>query len=262
MEAYGASESHALDVSEHGSLPKPLIPRTHPPPKEWYIFWYEIAHDLLHSQPRPVIDIRDKARILDELGDKVLEAIAASVANARADYRHYQTSHPDFVAQASSRGLANWIHDRLWHHLSAFLSETDGVFLIERGATKEIVVGHRYRIRAKRHAPPAQVATYPTQTALAFLQQPPDDLVLAGLEEVHLIAGYVWLSERAEIGPPVLSLRDGQDNVQWIHEIPESGAAGAPASVTTLPPLDEPEESAVRSRLARLDRDTTHHQQQ
>lgn len=229
---------------------------------EWYIFWYEIAQTLQRSRPRPVIGIRDKARILDDLGDKVLEAIAASVANARADYRLYQTSHPDFVAQASSRGLANWIHDRLWHHLSAFLSETDGIFLIESGATKEIVVGHRYRIRAKRHAPPAQVATYPTQTALAFFQQPPDDLVLAGLKEIHLIAGYVWLSERAEIGPPVLSLRDGQDNVQWIHEIPESGAAGAPASVTTLPPLDEPEESAVRSRLVPLNRDTTHPLQQ
>lgn len=262
MEAYGASESHALDVSVHGCIPKPLSPRTRPPSTEWYIFWYEIAQNLLHNLPRPVIGIRDKARTLDDLGDKVLEAIAASVVNARADYRLYQTSHPDFVAQASSRGLANWIHDRLWHHLSALLSETDGIFLIERGATKEIVVGLRYRIRAKRHAPPAQVATYPTLSALAFLQQPPDDLVLAGLEEIHLIAGYVWLSERAEIGPPVLSLRDGQDNVQWIHEIPESGAAGAPASVTTLPPLDEPEESAVRSRLVRLDSDTAHHQQQ
>lgn len=262
MEAYGTSESHALGVSERGCFPRPRTSRVHPSLTKWYIFWYEIAHNLLHSQPHPVIDIRDKARILDELGDKVLEAIAASVASARADYRQYQTSHPDFVAQASSRGLANWIHDRLWHHLSAFLSETDGVFLIERGATKEIVVGHRYRIRAKRHAPPAQVATYPTQTALAFLAQPPDDLVLAGLEEIHLIAGYVWLSESAEIGPPVLSLRDGQDNVQWVHEIPESGAAGAPASVTTLPPLDEPAESAVRSRLVRLNRDTTHQQQQ
>ncbi len=262
MEAYGASESHALDVSVHGCIPEPLSPRTRPPSTEWYIFWYEIAQDLQHSQPRPVIDIRDKARILDDLGDKVLEAIAASVVNARADYRLYQTSHPDFVAQASSRGLANWIHDRLWHHLSALLSDTDGIFLVERGATKEVVVGHRFRIRAKRHAPPAQVSTYPTPTALAFFQQPPDDLVLAGFEEIRLIAGYVWLNDRAEIGPSVLSLRDGQDNVQWIHEIPESGAAGARASVTTLPPLDEPEESAVRSRLVRLDRDTTHHLQQ
>ncbi|MCY3586511.1 MAG: hypothetical protein OXG76_12550 [Acidimicrobiaceae bacterium] len=209
-----------------------------------------------------MIDLRDKARILDKLGDKVLEAIAASVAGARGDYRQYQTSHPDFVAQASSRGLANWIHDRLWHHLSALLSDTDDIFLIERGATKEVVVGHRFRIRAKRHAPPAQVSTYPTPTALAFFQQPPDDLVLAGFEEIRLVAGYLWLGERAEIGPPVLSLRDGQGNVQWVHELPESDAAGVPASVTTLPPLDEPEEPAVRSRLVRLDRETTHHQQQ
>ena len=261
MEAYGASESHAFDASERGVL-EPLILMTHPSPTGWYNFWYEIAPFLQRSRALPVIDLRDKARILDELGDKVLEAIAASVASARTDYRQYQTSHPDFVAQASSRGLANWIHDRLWHHLSAFLSETDGVFLIELGATKEIVVGHRYRIRAKRHAPPAQVSTYPTPTALAFLQQPADEPVLAGLEEIRLIAGYVWLSERAEIGPPVLSLRDGQDNVLWVHELPESDAAGSPTSVTTLPPLDEPEESAIRSRLVQLDRDSTHHQRQ
>lgn len=228
----------------------------------WYIFWYEFARQPHHLRACQVIDLRNKVRILDELGDKVLEAIAASVAKTRADYRLYQASHPDFVAQASSRGLANWIHDRLWHHLSAFLNEADGIFLVESGATREIVVGHRYRIRAKRHAPPAQTSTYPTQAALAFMHQPPDVLVLEGLAEIHLIAGYVWLSDSAEIGPPVLSLRDGQDNVLWVHELPESGTASAPASVTTLPPLDEPEESAVRSRLERLGGETLHHREQ
>ncbi len=68
-----------------------------------------------------MIGIRDKATVLDELGDKVLEALAASVTGARRDFLRYQGTLPEFAAQASSRGSANWIHDRLWHHVRALL---------------------------------------------------------------------------------------------------------------------------------------------
>jgi hypothetical protein len=202
-----------------------------------------------------MISVRDMTKVLDELGDKVLGALASSVADTRADFLRYQTTFPDFAAQASSRGSANWIHDRLWHHVRTLLDEVDDVLLIDLGATREIVLGGRYRIRMKRHHPPAQVATYPTQTAMDFMSQVPEQLVLEGLEQVNLIAGYVWFSDSSEIGPAVLSMRDGQDNVLWVHELPETGI-DRPANVATpLPPRDEHEATQVRLRLERLRND-------
>lgn len=202
-----------------------------------------------------MIGIRDKARVLDELGDKVLEALAASVTGARKDFLRYQATLPDFAAQASSRGSANWIHDRLWHHVRALLDDVDEVFLIDLGVTREVVLGGRYRIRMKRHHPPAQVATYPTQTAMDFMSQAPEQLVLEGLEQVNLIAGYVWFGDSAEIGPAVLSMRDGQDNVLWIHVLPETGIDRSANVATPLPPRHEHENTQVRLRLERLRND-------
>ena len=196
--------------------------------------------------------LRDKARVLDELGDKMLEALAASVAGARTDYLRYQVTLPDFAAQASSRGSANWIHDRLWHHVRALLADVDDVLLIDLGVTREIVLAGRYRIRMKRHRPPAQVATYPTQTAMDFMSQAPEQLVLEGLDQVNLIAGYVWLGDSSEIGPAVLSMRDGQDNVLWVHELPEASTGRSASVVTPLPPRDEHERTQVHLRLERL----------
>ncbi len=193
----------------------------------------------------------DKELILDDLGDKVLEAIALSVARTREDFRRYQTMFPEFVAQASQRGLSNWIHDRLWRHLSELLADVDGVLLVESGATREIVYRDRYRIRMKRHKPPAQVATYPTQTALEFMNQAPEQLVLEGLEQINLIAGYEWIDDRAQIGHAVLSLRGGKDNVLWLYQLPEADAAGVTPSVTTLPPRSEPDDTQVRTEYVR-----------
>lgn len=199
-----------------------------------------------------MIGIRGKARVLDELGDKVLEALAASVTGARRDFLRYQAALPDFAAQASSRGSANWIHDRLWHHVRALLDDVDDVLLIDLGVTREIVLGGRYRIRMKRHRPPAQVATYPTQTAMDFMSQAPQQLVLDGLEQVNLIAGYVWFGDSSEIGPAVLSMRDGQDNVLWVHELPETDLGRSSNVATPLPPRDEHANTQVRLRLERL----------
>lgn len=65
---------------------------------------------------------------------------------------------PRFVAEHSSRGLANWIHDRMWAHAMIELDEIEQVHLIEVGATREINVGLEFRIRLKRHARPGQSA--------------------------------------------------------------------------------------------------------
>ena len=75
--------------------------------------------------------------------------------------------------------------------------------------------------------------------ALEFLSQPPERPALPGLEGVHLIAGYVWLEDSYEIGPAVLSCRDGKDNVLWVKELPEQGMveSAVPLPDRGLPPM-------------------------
>ena len=101
----------------------------------------------------------------------------------------------------------------------------ESVTLVEQGVTREAVVGGFFRLRLKRHHLLGEVSTFPTPTALAFLKQPEGQF--PGMESVHLIAGYEWDSDERQILRPVLSLRDGQDDLQWLVELPET-QEGAP----------------------------------
>ncbi len=168
--------------------------------------------------------------VLDGLGEKVLEALGSAIPRTRLDLQRYRTSLPDIVATSSPRGLANWFHDRIWHHLVSDLQDLDNVVIVDKGPLREIVVDDTYRIRVKRHDQRGRIRTYPTQTALEFLSQP--QLVLDGLAQIHLMAGYQWDSTTHEIGPAVLSLRDGLDNVLWLIELPEPVDGASVESIT------------------------------
>lgn len=181
---------------------------------------------------------QDSDAVLDGLGDKFLTALREAVSATRRDLHEYRSAFPAFVAESSSRGLANWIHDRLWNHLVVLLDDVHGVFFVEKGVTREINVGVNYRIRIKRHRGEAEVSTYPTQAALEFLDQPPAAPTLPGLADVHLIGGYQWIADSNEIGPAILSCRDGKDNVLWTREFGDPEAAGSATALAdrTLPP--------------------------
>ncbi len=105
----------------------------------------------------------------------------------------------------------------------------------------------RYRIRLKRHRLPATVATYPTQGALNFMEQPNGQLVLEGMEHIRLILGYLWDNDSDEVGAAVLSMRDGIDNVLWVHELDDT-----PDSAVALPRRTQPAPAVVRSRLGAM----------
>lgn len=169
---------------------------------------------------------RNSDEVVEALGGKVIEALGTAIPRTRLDLARYQTMLPDIVATSSSRGMANWFHDRIWHHVVVELEPYDHIVIVDKGPTREIIVDGKYRIRVKRHDRKGRVSTYPTQTALEFLAQPPEQLVLDGLAEVHLIAGYQWNPATHEIGPAVLSLRHGLDNVAWMIELPDP-ATGA-----------------------------------
>lgn len=110
-------------------------------------------------------------------------------------------------------------------HVDVALEGIGEARVFEHGATREVIVDgtvRTYRIRVKRHDVAGRVSTYPTQGALEFLDQPPLQQTFEGLGQAHLIVGYQWEADTHEIGPAVLSLREGKDNIIWLTELEES----------------------------------------
>ncbi|MFC9971445.1 hypothetical protein ACFVH6_11180 [Spirillospora sp. NPDC127200] len=171
--------------------------------------------------------------VIDDFGDKVVEAFSRAVARARADFDAYRTSLPAWVAEASERGLASWIHDRMWHHLTVLVEGIPEVQVIDREPTRELIVHGRYKLRAKRHGEEGRVSSYPTQTAIEFLWE--QDIIDGMVEELNLVVGYVWDSELRGMGRPVLSLRDGREH-KWMYDLPEVGTGAAYAPVRPIVP--------------------------
>ncbi|UFR03482.1 hypothetical protein KBP30_20955 [Streptomyces sp. Go40/10] len=187
--------------------------------------------------------------VLSGLGGKVASGLARAVAKTRKDLAAYRETHSSWVSDSSERGLANWIHDRLWAHVCAEFDGHPDIGLSDREPTREITVGVNYRLRVKRHRVDGKVSSYATQTALEFYAQGEQE-AFPGLEEVRLIAGYEWDADTRSMGDAVLSLRDGEEVVIWQITLPEAdtGIAGVPAQPIrptepepALPTIDLPE---------------------
>ena len=172
----------------------------------------------MFSYPRAV-------EVLADLGDKAVEALSRAVAGARRDLAHYQSTCPEFAATSSVRTLASFIHDRIWERLVA-IADVAGLYMFENGSgpTHEIIVdglAYVYRIRIKRHNKAGQVSTYPTQSALDFLEQSDIQQTLDGRSELRLIVGYYWETDTHQMGAAVISLRDGINHMIWLVELEE-----------------------------------------
>lgn len=157
--------------------------------------------------------------VASALGDKVMAAFVATVDKSRGDLAVYRAALPRFVADQSERGLANWIHDRMWANLGVELQGLADVVMTERGVVREVGVGTNFIIRLKRHSQEGGIQTFPTLAAQEFWAQGDVQPALDGLELVTLGAGYMWMRDEREIGPAVLSLRDGIDEMIWFEEI-------------------------------------------
>jgi hypothetical protein len=180
-------------------------------------------------------------QVFDDLGDKVVAIFSRAAQLTAQDLQLYRETHPNWVADASERGLANWIHDRLWAHSAQLLDGLPEITIVDQEPLREIYIGLRYRLRVKRHHEDGRVSLYPTQGALDFLEQ---QLPLTGLEEVRLIVGYDWYSEERRMGPAVLSLRDGNEKLLWKEQLPDPGISGVqpmtsqPKPGPTLPSIE------------------------
>lgn len=196
------------------------------------------------------------ADVLDGLGEKVIAALAHSVSAARADLAEYRDGHSGWVADHTERGLANWIHDRLWAHLLRGLDDVPGVHIDPGEPIREIVVGIRYRLRVKRHDEVGQLAAIETQTMLQFFVQGVQP-AFPNMEELRLFAGYVWDRESRAMGPAVLSLRDGRDAMVWQEELPElagGGSSAIPISAPDGPTVPQIEVEGIDGRESDRDR--------
>jgi hypothetical protein len=171
--------------------------------------------------------------VLVGLGDKMVSAIVSAVDSAAQDLQTYRATFPSWVTDHTERGLANWIHDRIWAHLTRELDGHPEVVLSGSEPTREIVVGINYRLRIKRHHEDGEVSTYPTQTALEFYVQGAQ-ATFPGMEELRLAGGYNWDPESRAMGEAVLSLRDGADNLIWHEPLP--GSAQPPTAVADIRP--------------------------
>jgi hypothetical protein len=187
--------------------------------------------------------------VAEKLGDKVISGISSSAASTAADLREYRRLAPLWVARSSERGLAAWIHDRMWDHVVGQLEEHSDVTVVDREPVREIGVSWHastptrleevhFRLRVKRHHPSGSVSTYPTPAALDFLaQQQP---MFEGLEEIRLITGYLWDSDLRQVGVPVISLRNGRDKIVWMEELPPTADGGEGTLDLTPPPVTGP----------------------
>jgi hypothetical protein len=189
----------------------------------------------MFSDPYPTDD-----EVIAELGDKFLAALVSSVRGTRDDIRDMRQWRPGWFPTMHSRCLSNLIHDRIWARLIAAIESDPATTIIDKGPTREIAVGLNLRLRVKRHLTGDRISTYPTRTAIEFWQQGSLQ-ALPGLEEVRIAVGYRWDAEAREIEAPLLSLRDGKDNVIWAVELDEP-AEGVKVTWTpiepTLPSID------------------------
>lgn len=179
--------------------------------------------------------------VLAALGDKIVAGLGRAVAGARQDLAEYRAARPDFVADHSCRGLANWIHDRMWAHAVGALDGIPNLSCVDSGPSRDIYVGMEFHIRLKRHSPTGAIRNYPTATALAFITQEPDLLTLLGIRTLNICVGYEWDDLLRSMGAAVISLRDGSfDEVIWMTNLPEESVAGDGIVTPIVPTGDGP----------------------
>lgn len=187
--------------------------------------------------------------VVSELGDKVVGAIVHAVKVAKETLAKYRSEHPDWAADNAPRTLASLIHDWMWADLKQQLEQVEHVHFIDRQPTREIAVQVEsedrlsYLLRIKLHHLDGRTSSYQTQTVIDFELQGVTQS-FPGWGQTRLEAGYEWDKDTRAMGAAVISLRDGRNNIIWVHQLPEQGEEGSGTVVRptkpqpTLPGVD------------------------
>lgn len=195
--------------------------------------------------------------VINELGDKVVDAIVHAVGFAKDEFARYRREHPDWAAENAARTIADMIHDWMWSNVKQQLDSLPHVNLIDKDPRREIAVQVQspdrlsYLLRLKLHHLDSRTSSYQTQTVIDFELQGTTQ-TFPNMGEVRLEAGYEWDSDTRTMGEPVLSLRHGRNNVIWACQLPypiappeEGGVLVRPVKPgPTLPVVEVPERDA------------------
>lgn len=184
---------------------------------------------------------RDSQAVLDDLGDKLPYAVMRATDLARQDYAKLRATFPDWMPRFFERDAANVIHSRIWAHLEDELDSADGIECVSREPHRQINVqaptGRMYTMRVKRHGLRDRIRSYPTLSDVRFWSGGFQQDAIEGLERINLAVGYRWDTYTREIGPAVISYREGKNNVFWAVTIEEGHAGGTgPFTYTPIVP--------------------------
>lgn len=182
--------------------------------------------------------------MLDELGDKFPHALVTATDGAREDLQEMRTWKPSWFPSMFQREIAGVVHARIWARLQQELDGVGDIKLVTREPFREVhistLMGRTYTLRVKRHREGDRISSYSTLSDVEFWGG-----VVAtfdGMEEVSLAAGYRWNSLSGTVGQPVISYREGKENIIWAVELDHGVELGAPLRRTpilpTLPVID------------------------
>lgn len=182
----------------------------------------------------------DQDRVLSELGDKFPQALVHATDAAREDLHAMRDWRPGWFPSLFQREVAGIIHSRIWAHLTTDLDGLAEITLRTEEPFREVriasPIGRTFTIRVKRHSEEDQIRSYRTPQDVEFWGGAV--MTLEGLEEITLSAGYRWDSVTGEIGLPVITYREGKENVIWAVEVARGDAGVTPIQYTPIqPPL-------------------------
>lgn len=170
---------------------------------------------------------QDSDSVLGEIGSKFPLALVHATDAARDDLRELRSLKPDWLQGMFQREVAGIVHARIWEHLRAELDGVGGITFRTEEPYREVRIvtplGRTFKVRVKRHSEGDRISSYPTPSDLQFWGGAV--VTFEGLEEVPLAAGYRWQAATNDVGAPVISYREGKENVVWAVEV-DAGAAG------------------------------------
>lgn len=186
-----------------------------------------------------MFDASRSDEVLGALGQKAIDALGRAVVTTRTDLQEYRAVFPRFVAEATQRGLHNWLHDRMFANALAEVDSLPDVAVIDREPIRDLYFGGQFRVRMKAHHAGDLVTAYPTAASLDFYSQGWQP-TFPSMEEVRLVAGYRWDPELRQMNEAVISYRDGREKVLWAVELIQATQSGIMHfKPHELPPMPE-----------------------
>lgn len=202
----------------------------------------------------------DPDAVLAEVGDKFLLALVRATAAAGDDLTLMRAWQPRWCAGMFQREIAGLVHSRIWWYLTHDLRGMDGVQLHTKEPHREVrlvgPLGRTVAVRIKRHSDQDRISSYPTASDIEFWGG--SRHTVGGMEEITLAAGYRWDREQEQVGPAVISYREGRDNLVWAVEVEAPDGPTGPLRYVSVAPRQWEVDLPTRTAVEEAERDERH----